>query len=291
MHPILDSQVTTLQIISIVVAFLFISGLGFVFSHRSKELRKNTFHRLALSLGDLISAFLLVLGIPVKLFAEIDWMRSSEVNSEEDTASSSSSSSTETWGSSEAAGVEDDADPPREKTNLEEVTPFTTSSNSNKVQNGSKPTHERSVSFGEIQVREYNRILGDCPYVAVGPPIGIGWDYVQSEAVDVGTYEENRPPKKDILRLVSFDRRRILYEFQVTEKEIKAAINKIKEERKATEIKGGKKQEATKQGKVPRDSLKAVKRRLSGSKQGKAQRDSLKNVKRRLSRSFSKEHS
>lgn len=35
----------------------------------------------------------------------------------------------------------------------------------------------RSVSFADVNIREYERILGDNPSCTSGPPISLGWGY------------------------------------------------------------------------------------------------------------------
>lgn len=154
---------------------------------------------------------------------------------------------------------------PRERIYSGSSTGSTGSSSSEVGTTGSEqPTKKRlSVSFGAIQVREYNRILGDNTNVKVGPPISIGWDYVQNEPVDLVKYEESRPfaRSRDHLKLVSFERRKILKEFQVPEKEIKATVKMIKKQRereqsKKQEEKERQWNETKKKGKIlRRDSL------------------------------------
>ena len=82
-----------------------------------------------------------------------------------------------------------------------------------------------SVRFGSIQIREYERIVGDHPDVKVGPPLGIGWNYVEHEPVDVNSYESSRRPTTRIVRrLTSVTRKNILMNvFGIPEEEIAAA--------------------------------------------------------------------
>lgn len=96
----------------------------------------------------------------------------------------------------------------------------------------SKSRSDKKVSFGSIEIREYNRIVGDHPDVRVGVPIGISWEYAVHEPLPVDEYEENRPTRRKNLRLSSFTRRKLLQrEFLVDEQEIIAAekeVEKIK---------------------------------------------------------------
>ena len=95
---------------------------------------------------------------------------------------------------------------------------------------------KKSVSFGLIQVREYNRVVGDNPTVRVGPPMSIGWEFVQKQAVPVDDYEKiKRPGTSDLRIMGSITRKSILrYEFQVSLEDIRAAekiIQKIQRQR------------------------------------------------------------
>jgi hypothetical protein len=97
-------------------------------------------------------------------------------------------------------------------------------------------TSKKAVSFGLIQVREYNRVVGDNPTVRVGPPMSIGWEFVQKQAVPVDDYEKIKRPRTSDLRIMgSITRKSILrYEFDVSLKEIRAAekiIRKIQRQR------------------------------------------------------------
>ena len=46
-----------------------------------------------------------------------------------------------------------------------------------------------SVSFGVVQVREYNRISGNHPDVTDGPSLAIDWGFIQNDDVKVSKYE------------------------------------------------------------------------------------------------------
>ena len=54
----------------------------------------------------------------------------------------------------------------------------------------SESSCQSTVSFGEIQIREFERIVGDHPDVSDrGPPLAIGWAYYQHDAVPLDEYE------------------------------------------------------------------------------------------------------
>ena len=47
----------------------------------------------------------------------------------------------------------------------------------------------KSVSFGSVHIREHNVILGDNPSCSSGPPLSLGWDYADNQAVGVEDQE------------------------------------------------------------------------------------------------------
>jgi hypothetical protein len=118
----------------------------------------------------------------------------------------------------------------------------------------------KTVSFGVIQIREYNRVLGDNPDVRVGPPVSIGWEYVQNEALALNDYEINKPERKHSLRMSSITRKNILKNvFGVPEADIVAAekeVQKIRKQRLQTSHQG-------KTGRVVESAMQSAKRRLS----------------------------
>eukprot|EP00540_Astrosyne_radiata_P023485 CAMPEP_0116863062 /NCGR_PEP_ID=MMETSP0418-20121206/23997_1 /TAXON_ID=1158023 /ORGANISM="Astrosyne radiata, Strain 13vi08-1A" /LENGTH=481 /DNA_ID=CAMNT_0004498009 /DNA_START=21 /DNA_END=1466 /DNA_ORIENTATION=- len=55
----------------------------------------------------------------------------------------------------------------------------------------------RQVSFTKLQIREYERTLGDNPCVSSGPPISLGWSHNLDEVeVNVDEFESERPPRR-----------------------------------------------------------------------------------------------
>lgn len=57
---------------------------------------------------------------------------------------------------------------------------------------------DKSVKFDKIEIRTYERALGDNPSCSGGPPLSIGWRYDPvPDVLPVEEYEENRPPRRE----------------------------------------------------------------------------------------------
>jgi hypothetical protein len=89
----------------------------------------------------------------------------------------------------------------------------------------------RTVSFGNVHVREYSQTLGDHPLCETGCPLSLDWDYSVCESLTVDMYEESRNPcrrHRCDFRTTWEDRRRILcQDGNCTEGEIRRANRKI----------------------------------------------------------------
>lgn len=64
----------------------------------------------------------------------------------------------------------------------------------NKCENTLRPasTHQRSVSFNQVKIREYEMTLGDNPACKNGPPVTIGWKYSEEYVSCIDDYENLR---------------------------------------------------------------------------------------------------
>jgi hypothetical protein len=121
------------------------------------------------------------------------------------------------------------------------------------------------VSFGDISVREYERIVGDHPDTKVGPPLSIGWAFIEHRPLDLDQYEEVRL-RKGNRRMSSITRKNILHNvFQIPEEEIRMAEKEVQRIMKNRE-------KTSKQGKVSEKTEEAV-----------------QSLGRKLRRSFSKD--
>eukprot|EP00568_Trieres_chinensis_P013720 CAMPEP_0183294360 /NCGR_PEP_ID=MMETSP0160_2-20130417/2736_1 /TAXON_ID=2839 ORGANISM="Odontella Sinensis, Strain Grunow 1884" /NCGR_SAMPLE_ID=MMETSP0160_2 /ASSEMBLY_ACC=CAM_ASM_000250 /LENGTH=190 /DNA_ID=CAMNT_0025455675 /DNA_START=197 /DNA_END=769 /DNA_ORIENTATION=+ len=93
--------------------------------------------------------------------------------------------------------------------------------------------HKKTVSFCEVQTREYPRTLGDHPDAAAGPPITLCWEFLPLLPVSVVEYETHRGPRltQTQMRMHPEFRRRMLRSSKgmgadgdgFTDKEIEAA--------------------------------------------------------------------
>ncbi len=99
----------------------------------------------------------------------------------------------------------------------------------------SKP--QKVTRFGNVEIRKYDRILGDNPACSDGCPVQLGWLYTSQEPVCLDEYEANRYPRRSRrqLQLTSITRRNSLhYHFGYTHQEIEQgsdAIKKIQKQR------------------------------------------------------------
>lgn len=126
--------------------------------------------------------------------------------------------------------------PPREPTYSQDYSAHSTISATE-----SKKTTR--VSFSSIQVREYERIVGDHPDTKVGPPVSIGWKFVENHEVDIDQYEADRT-LKGTRRMSSITRKNLLHNvFGIPEEEIRNAEKEVQKILKSRE-------RTSKQGKV-----------------------------------------
>mmetsp|Transcript_17949 Transcript_17949/g.28989 ORF Transcript_17949/g.28989 Transcript_17949/m.28989 type:complete len:191 (-) Transcript_17949:126-698(-) len=100
---------------------------------------------------------------------------------------------------------------------------------------------QKRVSFGSIQVREYERIPGDHPETSMGVPLTIGWAFKEQRAVPVpkssGT-NNNDKKRKNVPRLGAMTRKRLLMdEFNIPMHEIRFAEKEL-EKFKKQQLKG-----------------------------------------------------
>jgi hypothetical protein len=75
-----------------------------------------------------------------------------------------------------------------------------------------KGTSGRSVSFGQIMVRHYNRTVTDHPSVSSGPAVGLDWGFSRTECDSIDMYEERRGRRRRSTELIlrRFEREIIL---------------------------------------------------------------------------------
>lgn len=106
----------------------------------------------------------------------------------------------------------------------------------------------RAVSFSTIEIRQYERILGDNPSSQSGPSISIGWDYYDDRTIlkDVDEYEMETEKKrqnsstkqlKSQMLMKREEREFMLRQLGYTKAEIASAIrsnNRTKSRRRQT---------------------------------------------------------
>jgi len=88
----------------------------------------------------------------------------------------------------------------------------------------------KHVSFGDVTIRKFVRILGDHPDVSVGPPVSIGWDYNSQKPMSADKYESKRTHRRHNTELIlsNTTRRRILEHLtDATEEDINRSINEV----------------------------------------------------------------
>jgi len=98
---------------------------------------------------------------------------------------------------------------------------------------------ERSVSFGPIHVRQYERIVGDHPDTRVGVPLALGWAYFEDDrypdGIPIFRYESDRI-RRGKTRMSSITRKNLLLNVhKLPAEEILEAEKQSKRNRKLRE--------------------------------------------------------
>jgi len=135
---------------------------------------------------------------------------------------------------SSADGIADHGD---EAVAQHDITPTTATSINNDNKNHARK--ERSVSFGPIHVRQYERIVGDHPETKVGIPLSLGWAYNEDEqhpdGISIERFESDRIHRGKV-RMSSITRKNMMMNvFKVPEEELKKAEKRSKVLRKQRE--------------------------------------------------------
>ncbi len=61
----------------------------------------------------------------------------------------------------------------------------------------SNKSRDPVIKFATVTVRNYSMTLGDHPGCKFGPPVSIGWDYIEAPPLPVDEYESNHSPHKE----------------------------------------------------------------------------------------------
>jgi hypothetical protein len=90
-------------------------------------------------------------------------------------------------------------------------------------------TASLQVSFAEVKVRFYNRIVSDHPACSGGPPVGIGWEYTPEEKFDFDDWEDvrDRLRSRTGLLLDRPERERMLRDWGFGKKELASAAREL----------------------------------------------------------------
>ncbi len=127
-------------------------------------------------------------------------------------------------------------------TDIQSETTVTTDTSLSKSEKSPKSKSGRSVSFCEVQIREYERILEFNPSVTSGPAVGIGWNYSpESQVFTIEKFEESREfdryHSSKEFALSRDERERLLRKWGFTQREIATSVRSIlrtKNQRKQT---------------------------------------------------------
>ena len=85
----------------------------------------------------------------------------------------------------------------------------------------------RHISFGSVTVREYAMVLGDHPDCSYGPPVTLGWDYLEFKPLPVDEYEIHHALRRPLIQLcLNYYMRMKFLLLDYSEQEIKEATRK-----------------------------------------------------------------
>jgi hypothetical protein len=102
------------------------------------------------------------------------------------------------------------------------------------------PALKKSVSFHQVEIREYERIVGDNPSVSSGPAVSLAWDHHDKMSLQLNDYESIRPPRRCAgeFQMPTAVRRSLLMQSGATHEELyrsEREIKKVQRRRQATQ--------------------------------------------------------
>eukprot|EP00580_Thalassiosira_gravida_P011007 CAMPEP_0201641034 /NCGR_PEP_ID=MMETSP0493-20130528/23200_1 /ASSEMBLY_ACC=CAM_ASM_000838 /TAXON_ID=420259 /ORGANISM="Thalassiosira gravida, Strain GMp14c1" /LENGTH=244 /DNA_ID=CAMNT_0048114861 /DNA_START=14 /DNA_END=748 /DNA_ORIENTATION=- len=84
------------------------------------------------------------------------------------------------------------------------------------------------ISFQKVVVRDYGMVLGDHPYCSYGPPVTLGWNYVEYQPLDVNAYEYHHAQRRTLkLMVLNFYRRKEILLEEHSEGDLSSATTKV----------------------------------------------------------------
>ena len=93
-----------------------------------------------------------------------------------------------------------------------------------------------SVSFSQLEIREYDICLSDHPSCSYGPPIQLDWDYTTQRVVDIEDYESQR--QRSNFPMLSYNARKFMLQ-QYSPQELQEAVrevDRVKRQRLVTDL-------------------------------------------------------
>lgn len=103
-------------------------------------------------------------------------------------------------------------------------------------------SNNSAVTFQHVEVREYDRVLGDNPSCRSGVPISLDWNYSEKSQVSIKDYEDERDKRPSYARRLGklpihkVKRESILKDWAYTDDEIDAAKEQMKKVRRSKSL-------------------------------------------------------
>lgn len=93
---------------------------------------------------------------------------------------------------------------------------------------------KRRIAFDKITIRDYDMVLGHHPGCRYGPPVTLGWDYLEYESFSLEDYENQRPERRPLKKMYLYTsfRQKILLENGFNMREMNAAARDCKTDQK-----------------------------------------------------------
>lgn len=87
---------------------------------------------------------------------------------------------------------------------------------------------KRHISFHQVVVRDYDMVLGDHPNCSYGPPVTLGWHYVEYEPLDLNEYEYHHSRRRPIRQLcLNYYKRKEILSVDNSTDELKKATKTV----------------------------------------------------------------